>query len=171
MHHWLISWPGRLHNCGIRTAEIPKSLPLSLSLFIAVVRPSRRHCHLLLLPRTCSSSSVSWTYCELPRGLKIVMMLSRSIHPNLRPSLLLHCSFASSAAADQAERTIRQGPRNDWARDEIKSVYDSPVLDLLFYGVSFSLFLCIYRTLTLESFTFSASLYHMRNETHLSSAF
>lgn len=45
-------------------------------------------------------------------------------------------SYSSSAAAVYAERTIRDGPRNDWARDEIKSIYDSPVLDLLFHGVS-----------------------------------
>ncbi|PQM40319.1 biotin synthase [Prunus yedoensis var. nudiflora] len=43
-------------------------------------------------------------------------------------------SSLSSAAAIQAERTIRQGPRNDWNRDEIKAVYGSPVLDLLFHG-------------------------------------
>lgn len=56
-----------------------------------------------------------------------------------RSVLLLHSSSASysaSAATIQAERTIREGPRNDWRRDEIKSVYDSPVLDLLFHGVS-----------------------------------
>ncbi|KAI9073107.1 hypothetical protein K1719_044916 [Acacia pycnantha] len=49
-------------------------------------------------------------------------------------SLLLHSSYSSSAAAIQAERTIREGSRNDWAREEVKSVYDSPVLDLLFHG-------------------------------------
>lgn len=43
-------------------------------------------------------------------------------------------SSSSSAVAVQAERTIREGPRNDWNRGEIKSIYDSPVLDLLFYG-------------------------------------
>ncbi|KAK4278763.1 hypothetical protein QN277_016563 [Acacia crassicarpa] len=49
-------------------------------------------------------------------------------------SLLFHSSYTSSAAAIQAERTIREGSRNDWAREEVKSVYDSPVLDLLFHG-------------------------------------
>ncbi|KAE9616401.1 putative biotin synthase [Lupinus albus] len=47
---------------------------------------------------------------------------------------LLHHTFSSSAAAVQAEKTIKDGPRNDWTRDEIKSVYDSPILDLLFHG-------------------------------------
>ncbi|XP_027166337.1 biotin synthase, mitochondrial-like [Coffea eugenioides] len=41
---------------------------------------------------------------------------------------------SSSAAAIEAERSIRDGPRNDWSRDEIKSIYDSPLLDLLFHG-------------------------------------
>ncbi|PKA54767.1 Biotin synthase [Apostasia shenzhenica] len=46
-----------------------------------------------------------------------------------------HATFStSSAAAVEAERSIREGPRNDWNREEIKSIYDSPVLDLLFHG-------------------------------------
>ncbi|XP_075663534.1 biotin synthase, mitochondrial [Castanea sativa] len=65
----------------------------------------------------------------------LALQLRRSI-------LLLHSSSSSSsasystssAAAVQAERAISEGPRNDWTRDEIKSVYDSPVLDLLFHG-------------------------------------
>ncbi|OVA04617.1 Elongator protein 3/MiaB/NifB [Macleaya cordata] len=73
------------------------------------------------------------------------MLMIRSLRPRLRP-LIFNSSFSysslssspssssSSAAAVQAERTIREGPRNDWSRDEIKSVYDSPVLDLLFHG-------------------------------------
>ncbi|KAL3506703.1 hypothetical protein ACH5RR_032085 [Cinchona calisaya] len=40
----------------------------------------------------------------------------------------------SSAAAAEAERCIREGSRNNWSRDEIKSIYDSPLLDLLFHG-------------------------------------
>lgn len=59
----------------------------------------------------------------------------------LRPSVLqLHCycssasAYSPSEAAIQAERTIRDGPRNDWTKDEIKHIYDSPVLDLLFHG-------------------------------------
>ncbi|XP_057957360.1 biotin synthase, mitochondrial [Malania oleifera] len=53
--------------------------------------------------------------------------------PYLRASVFLHSPY-SSAAAVHAERTIREGPRNDWSREEIKSVYDSPLLDLLFHG-------------------------------------
>ncbi|KAJ6377807.1 hypothetical protein OIU78_028098 [Salix suchowensis] len=44
------------------------------------------------------------------------------------------CYSSSSAAAIQAEKTIKDGPRNDWTRQEIKDVYDSPLLDLLFHG-------------------------------------
>ncbi|KAF8402268.1 hypothetical protein HHK36_013220 [Tetracentron sinense] len=61
------------------------------------------------------------------------MILIRSLRPRFL-STILHSSPFSSAAAVQAERAIRGGPRNDWAREEIKSVYDSPVLDLLFHG-------------------------------------
>jgi hypothetical protein len=43
----------------------------------------------------------------------------------------------SSAAAIQAEKTIKNGPRNDWTKQEVKSIYDSPILDLLFHGVTF----------------------------------
>ncbi|KAL2921055.1 Biotin synthase mitochondrial [Bienertia sinuspersici] len=68
------------------------------------------------------------------------MLWVRSIRNTLKPQILgLHCcwyssSSSSSAAAIQAERTIKDGPRNDWTRQEIKSIYDSPVLDLLFHG-------------------------------------
>ncbi|KAL9436697.1 hypothetical protein AB3S75_022696 [Citrus x aurantiifolia] len=60
---------------------------------------------------------------------------------SLRPSkkfLALHSScscYSASAAAIEAERTIREGPGHDWSKDDIKSIYDSPVLDLLFHGV------------------------------------
>nr|GMD85455.1 biotin synthase [Ipomoea batatas] len=43
-------------------------------------------------------------------------------------------SSSASAAAAEAERCIREGPRHDWTRPEIKSIYDSPLLDLLFHG-------------------------------------
>lgn len=67
------------------------------------------------------------------------MMLIRTICPNRRPllSMILNLhssSYSSSAAEIQAKRTIRDGPRHDWTRDEIKSIYDSPLLDLLFHG-------------------------------------
>ncbi|CAH9101297.1 unnamed protein product, partial [Cuscuta europaea] len=49
------------------------------------------------------------------------------------------CSFSasahsSSAAATEADRCIREGPRHDWTRPQIKSIYDSSLLDLLFHG-------------------------------------
>lgn len=65
------------------------------------------------------------------------MLSSRSLFRSnyLISSISLSHSFSSaSAAASEAERTIREGPRNDWTRQQIKSIYDSPLLDLLFHG-------------------------------------
>ncbi|KAH0889855.1 LOW QUALITY PROTEIN: hypothetical protein HID58_052284 [Brassica napus] len=70
------------------------------------------------------------------------MMLARfAFRSQLRASVSFRqsascCSSysSSSAASAEAERTIREGPRNDWSRDEIKAVYDSSVLELLFHG-------------------------------------
>ncbi|VFQ92323.1 unnamed protein product [Cuscuta campestris] len=59
----------------------------------------------------------------------------------LHPHAVNYCSVSaassarsSSAAAAEAYRCIREGPRNDWTRPQIKSIYDSPLLDLLFHG-------------------------------------
>ncbi|KAK7404315.1 hypothetical protein VNO78_05108 [Psophocarpus tetragonolobus] len=66
------------------------------------------------------------------------MFLARPIFRG--PSLWsLHSSYAYSsasvsAAAIHANRTIKDGPTNNWTRDEVKSIYDSPILDLLFHG-------------------------------------
>ncbi|XP_078165232.1 radical SAM superfamily protein [Carex rostrata] len=66
------------------------------------------------------------------------MLLVRSLRSRLRPPTssagAAVSAFSTSAAAVEAERTINKGPRNDWSKDEIKAVYDSPVLDLLFHG-------------------------------------
>ena len=87
-------------------------------------------------------------------------MLVRSVfRSQLRPSVSgglqsASCYSSLSAASAEAERTIREGPRNDWSRDEIKSVYDSPLLDLLFHGViypSSSLSLSLSLSLTYSS--------------------
>jgi biotin synthase len=68
-----------------------------------------------------------------------MMMLARNLCSRLRPPLAAAAAFstvpAASAAAAEAERSIRDGPRNDWSRPEIQAVYDSPLLDLLFHGV------------------------------------
>lgn len=67
------------------------------------------------------------------------MWLMRSIR---RPFVQFHAAnFSSSAAAVEAERCIREGARNDWKREEVKSIYDSPILDLLFHAVSYLHFL------------------------------
>ncbi|KAJ3681136.1 hypothetical protein LUZ60_015625 [Juncus effusus] len=65
------------------------------------------------------------------------MILLRSLRSRLRPTFAgggAPAACLSSAAAVEAERTIKEGPRNDWKREEIKDIYDSPVLDLLFHG-------------------------------------
>ncbi|RRT52930.1 hypothetical protein B296_00050171 [Ensete ventricosum] len=69
------------------------------------------------------------------------MILIRHLRCRVRPLAALSgpsystLAASASAAALEAERTIRDGPRNDWSRDEIKSIYGSPILDLLFHGV------------------------------------
>lgn len=40
----------------------------------------------------------------------------------------------SSPASAEAEKAVRNGPRNDWTKPEIQAVYDSPIMDLLFHG-------------------------------------
>ncbi|KAJ7546128.1 hypothetical protein O6H91_08G026000 [Diphasiastrum complanatum] len=40
----------------------------------------------------------------------------------------------ASAASVAAKKFLEEGLRNDWTRDEIQSVYDSPLLDLLFHS-------------------------------------
>ncbi|KAL1557217.1 biotin synthase [Salvia divinorum] len=62
-----------------------------------------------------------------------MMWVMRSIR---RPAAHFQAAanFSSSAAAVEAERCVRDGSRNDWKREEIKSIYDSPVLDLLFHA-------------------------------------
>jgi len=40
----------------------------------------------------------------------------------------------SSPASAEAEKAVRNGPRNDWTKPDIQAVYDSPIMDLLFYG-------------------------------------
>lgn len=44
-------------------------------------------------------------------------------------------SRQESAAAVAAESAIQNGPRNDWTREDIQAIYDSPLMDLLLYGV------------------------------------
>lgn len=71
---------------------------------------------------------------------------------------------SSSAAAVEADRTIRQGPRHDWSKPQIKSIYDSPVLDLLFHGVcSYSLFtpLCLILTFSCSIATTMTFLFYI----------
>ncbi|XP_020599206.1 biotin synthase [Phalaenopsis equestris] len=61
------------------------------------------------------------------------MLLIRSFRTQLG-SGAARAFLSTSAAAVEAERAIREGYRNDWSREEIKSIYDSPILDLVFHG-------------------------------------
>ncbi|KAL8507622.1 hypothetical protein ACS0TY_018237 [Phlomoides rotata] len=66
-----------------------------------------------------------------------MMWIMRSIRRPLvqyRAASAAAADFSSSAAALEAERSVRDGPRNDWSKEEIKSIYDSPILDLLFHA-------------------------------------
>ncbi|GLJ23355.1 hypothetical protein SUGI_0441860 [Cryptomeria japonica] len=40
----------------------------------------------------------------------------------------------SDKASIEAEKAVTNGPRYDWTRPQIQSVYDSPLMDLLFHG-------------------------------------
>ncbi|CAM8981967.1 unnamed protein product [Rhodiola kirilowii] len=73
----------------------------------------------------------------------LVMMMKMKMKMKIRSSTTPACrivafstasSVSSSPAAIEADRTIRDGPRNDWTRQQIHSVYHSPILDLLFHG-------------------------------------
>ncbi|KAI8983018.1 biotin synthase [Pilobolus umbonatus] len=53
------------------------------------------------------------------------------------PSYLASVAEKNSAGALSAAAAHAHGPmRNDWSREEIQSIYDSPLLDLLYHGVS-----------------------------------
>lgn len=73
-------------------------------------------------------------------SLRSVLRQNRLVALALLPQSCFYSTL--SAAAIEAERDIREGPRNDWTREEIKSIYDSPVLDLLFHGVSITSEFC-----------------------------
>lgn len=79
-----------------------------------------------------------------------MMWIMRSIR---RPFVQFHAAnFSSSAAAVEAERCIREGARNDWKREEVKSIYDSPILDLLFHAVSYLHFVFPYKLSSFSTF-------------------
>lgn len=51
-------------------------------------------------------------------------------------------SIEQSPAAAAGEHAIRNEPRNDWTREEIQAIYESPLMDLLLYGVCY--FTCLW---------------------------
>lgn len=64
------------------------------------------------------------------------------------PSRLAAVTQQTAPEALSAAAFHANGPmRNDWSRDEIQSIYDSPLMDLLFHGVG----------------TFPASLFHVNS--------
>lgn len=53
------------------------------------------------------------------------------------PSRLAAVAQKTAPEAMSAAALHASGPmRNDWSRDEIQSIYDSPLMDLLYHGVS-----------------------------------
>jgi biotin synthase len=56
------------------------------------------------------------------------------------PSRLAAVTQKTTPEALSAAALHAGGPmRNDWSREEIQSIYDSPLMDLLYHGVSFFL--------------------------------
>lgn len=71
-------------------------------------------------------------------------LIARPLHNSRRhlstslPSRLAAVTQKTAPEALSAAALHASGPmRNDWTRDEIQSIYDSPLMDLLYHGVSF----------------------------------
>lgn len=69
-------------------------------------------------------------------------LLSRPLQNSRRhfatslPTRLAAVTEKTTAEALSAAALHANGPmRNDWSRDEIQSIYDSPLMDLLYHGV------------------------------------
>jgi hypothetical protein len=138
-----------LTNCGKRKSNLvnqsrrlqPGPQHSSKASRNSQAAPSRRACS-LTLASSCNELPPSLGHiarCLLypfPASMAM-MLLARNLRSGLRPPLSAAFSSApaASAAAAEAGRAIRDGPRNDWSRPEIQAVYDSPLLDLLFHGV------------------------------------
>lgn len=125
---------------------------------MALRRAVRQHLPSVIRPTLASSSSSSSgsrnsgpiVGRSLPGAIRSVSSSVPSGQPSADTSFVSQDSpvspFAAaaasapfsytSAASAAAERTIRDGPRTNWSREEIQAIYDSPLLDLLFYGVS-----------------------------------
>eukprot|EP00250_Pteridium_aquilinum_P012716 c20894_g1_i1 orf=115-1461(+) len=56
---------------------------------------------------------------------------AQNLNLNLNPSTALSWPSPAAVAADRA---VKEGPRNDWQREDIRAIYDSPLLDLLYHG-------------------------------------
>lgn len=69
-------------------------------------------------------------------------LLSRPLQSSRRhfttslPTQLAAVTEKTTAEALSAAALHASGPmRNDWTREEIQSIYDSPLMDLLYHGV------------------------------------
>lgn len=71
-------------------------------------------------------------------------------------------NFSSSAAALEAERSVREGARNDWRKEEIKSIYDSPILDLLFHAVCCLHFHFLMHIVLIFNYCYPIGIVHLR---------
>lgn len=77
--------------------------------------------------------ALAWAFPRKRKMLSIRSLTTTKLV--LRSCSYYYSSSTASTAAVEAERTIREGPRNDWTRQQIDSIYHSPLLDLLFHGV------------------------------------
>jgi biotin synthase len=70
------------------------------------------------------------------------LKLSQRLYGTATPARMASVTEAKNVApkAVSAAALHASGPlRNDWKRDEIQAIFDSPLMDLMFYGVSISI--------------------------------
>ncbi|KAG6556108.1 hypothetical protein Mapa_002049 [Marchantia paleacea] len=83
------------------------------------------------------SSAIRSVSCSVPSGVPSAgtsfVSQDTPVSPFAAAAASAPFSYTSAASA-AAEKTIRDGPRTSWSREEIQAIYDSPLLDLLFYG-------------------------------------
>lgn len=87
------------------------------------------------------------SFSQLSYKMSAFRLVSRPLQNSRRhlstslPSRLAAVTQKTTPEALSAAALHASGPmRNDWTRDEIQSVYDSPLMDLLYHGVSFYFF-------------------------------
>lgn len=79
-----------------------------------------------------SSNSVNWDTAAPTLMTRSRSSAERKYHSE--PEVSFASSSQESPAAFAGEYAMRSEPRNDWRREEIQSIYESPLMDLLLYG-------------------------------------